>query len=132
MSPTGTDCSRAASAPITAEQLGCTVVPMSGGQTERQVQLITDFKADIIMVTPSYVLEVSRENNLDRLLVRVESNPLVSDQPALCEQAGRDLQHLIKSFIGVSASVVVCPPGSVERSVGKAKRVIDRRNAATG
>ncbi|UBB16261.1 phenylacetate--CoA ligase PaaK [Comamonas odontotermitis] len=38
-----------------AERAGCTVVPMSGGQTEKQVQLITDFKPDIIMVTPSYM-----------------------------------------------------------------------------
>jgi len=35
-----------------AEKLGCTVIPMSGGQTEKQVQLIQDFKPDIIMVTP--------------------------------------------------------------------------------
>ncbi|HVK91548.1 MAG TPA: AMP-binding protein, partial [Mycoplana sp.] len=39
-----------------AERLGCTVVPMSGGMTERQVQLISDFRPDIIMVTPSYML----------------------------------------------------------------------------
>jgi phenylacetate-CoA ligase len=38
-----------------AERAGCTVVPMSGGQTEKQVQLITDFKPDLIMVTPSYM-----------------------------------------------------------------------------
>jgi phenylacetate-CoA ligase len=38
-----------------AERAGCTVVPMSGGQSERQVQLIVDFKPDIIMVTPSYM-----------------------------------------------------------------------------
>jgi phenylacetate-CoA ligase len=38
-----------------AELAGCTVIPMSGGQTERQVQLIEDFKPDIIMVTPSYM-----------------------------------------------------------------------------
>ncbi|HAY11358.1 MAG TPA: phenylacetate--CoA ligase, partial [Thauera sp.] len=38
-----------------AERLGCTVIPMSGGQTEKQVQLITDFRPDIIMVTPSYM-----------------------------------------------------------------------------
>jgi len=38
-----------------AERAGCTVIPMSGGQTERQVQLIEDFKPDIIMVTPSYM-----------------------------------------------------------------------------
>ncbi|HET8616929.1 MAG TPA: phenylacetate--CoA ligase PaaK [Actinomycetales bacterium] len=41
-----------------AEQLGCTVVPVSGGMTERQVQLITDFGARVIMVTPSYFLSV--------------------------------------------------------------------------
>src|SRR6478736_4983540 len=38
-----------------AERAGCTVIPMSGGQTEKQVQLITDFKPNIIMVTPSYM-----------------------------------------------------------------------------
>lgn len=44
-----------------AERLGCTVIPMSGGQTERQVQLICDFKPDIIMVTPSYMLAIAEE-----------------------------------------------------------------------
>jgi phenylacetate-CoA ligase len=44
-----------------AEKLGCTVIPMSGGQTEKQVQLITDFRPDIIMVTPSYMLNIIEE-----------------------------------------------------------------------
>ncbi|HCY62116.1 MAG TPA: phenylacetate--CoA ligase [Oxalobacteraceae bacterium] len=44
-----------------AERLGCTVIPMSGGQTEKQVQLIQDFKPKIIMVTPSYMLNVIEE-----------------------------------------------------------------------
>jgi phenylacetate-CoA ligase len=44
-----------------AEALGCTVVPVSGGQTERQVQLITDFAPRVIMVTPSYFLSVLDE-----------------------------------------------------------------------
>ena len=39
-----------------AERLGCSVVPMSGGQTEKQIQLITDFRPDLILVTPSYML----------------------------------------------------------------------------
>jgi phenylacetate-CoA ligase len=43
------------------EKMGGTVVPMSGGMTERQVQLITDFKPDIIMVTPSYMLAIAEE-----------------------------------------------------------------------
>jgi phenylacetate-CoA ligase len=44
-----------------AEKLGCTVVPVSGGMTERQVQLIQDFKPDLIMVTPSYMLSIIDE-----------------------------------------------------------------------
>ena len=44
-----------------AEELGCTVVPVSGGMTERQVLLIRDFKPDIIMVTPSYLLAIVDE-----------------------------------------------------------------------
>ncbi len=44
-----------------AERLGCTVIPVSGGQTERQVRLIQDFKPDIIMVTPSYMLAIGDE-----------------------------------------------------------------------
>jgi phenylacetate-CoA ligase len=43
------------------EKMGGTVVPMSGGMTERQVQLIADFKPDIIMVTPSYMLAIAEE-----------------------------------------------------------------------
>lgn len=44
-----------------AEELGCTVIPVSGGMTERQVQLIVDFEPDIIMVTPSYMLAILDE-----------------------------------------------------------------------
>jgi phenylacetate-CoA ligase len=44
-----------------AERLGCTVIPMSGGQTEKQVQLIQDFKPEIIMVTPSYMQVIIEE-----------------------------------------------------------------------
>jgi phenylacetate-CoA ligase len=51
-----------------AEKLGCTVIPMSGGQTEKQVQLIQDFRPDIIMVTPSYmqvIIEEYRRQGMD-------------------------------------------------------------------
>ena len=44
-----------------AEYLGCTVIPVSGGFTERQVQLIVDFKPDLIAVTPSYLLAIADE-----------------------------------------------------------------------
>ena len=44
-----------------AERLGCMTIPVSGGMTERQVQLICDFEPDIIMVTPSYMLAILDE-----------------------------------------------------------------------
>ncbi len=44
-----------------ATKLGCTVIPVSGGQTERQVRLIADFQPSIIMATPSYMLTVLDE-----------------------------------------------------------------------
>ena len=44
-----------------AERVGCTVIPMSGGQTEKQVQLLCDFQPDIIMVTPSYMQVIIEE-----------------------------------------------------------------------
>jgi phenylacetate-CoA ligase len=55
-----------------AERLGLTVVPFGGGQTEKQVQLISDFKPDIIMVTPSYMLAIADE------MERLGMNPLDS------------------------------------------------------
>jgi phenylacetate-CoA ligase len=57
-----------------AERLGCTVVPMSGGQTEKQVAQILDFKPRIIMVTPSYALVIAEE--LERLGVKPQDIPL--------------------------------------------------------
>ena len=56
-----------------AERLGCTVIPMSGGQTEKQVQLITDFKPDIIMVTPSYMQVLVEEFSRQGLDARASS-----------------------------------------------------------
>jgi phenylacetate-CoA ligase len=57
-----------------AERLGCSVVPLSGGQTERQAQLIIDFKPEIIMVTPSYMLTITEE--LERRGVSAGNCPL--------------------------------------------------------
>jgi phenylacetate-CoA ligase len=50
-----------------AERLGCSVIPVSGGMTERQVQLIVDFEPDIIMVTPSYMLAILDEFRAKKL-----------------------------------------------------------------
>src|SRR4051812_26703518 len=56
-----------------APRLGCTVVPVSGGMTERQVQLINDFKPDIITVTPSYMLAILDEFKKQHLEPRKSS-----------------------------------------------------------
>ena len=56
-----------------AEALGCTVIPVSGGQTERQVRIIQDFKPDIIMVTPSYMLALLDEFDRQGLDPRASS-----------------------------------------------------------
>ncbi len=56
-----------------AEALGCTVVPMSGGQSEKQVQLLSDFRPDIIMVTPSYMLALLDEYRRQGLDPRASS-----------------------------------------------------------
>jgi phenylacetate-CoA ligase len=53
------------------EKLGCAVIPVGGGQTEKQVQLIQDFDPDIIMVTPSYMLNIADE--MDRQGVNPDS-----------------------------------------------------------
>jgi phenylacetate-CoA ligase len=50
-----------------AEAAGCTVIPMSGGQTEKQVQLLRDFAPEIIMVTPSYMLAILDEFKRQRI-----------------------------------------------------------------
>jgi phenylacetate-CoA ligase len=56
-----------------AERLGCTVIPMSGGQTEKQVQLIVDFEPRVIMVTPSYMLALLDEMERQGLDPRASS-----------------------------------------------------------
>jgi phenylacetate-CoA ligase len=78
-------------------------------------------------LSPHYVLEISREALLDELAVRVEIHPHAAADTAARHLAGRELAHRVKAYVGVSVRVEVCDPGAVERSAGKAKRVIDRR-----
>jgi len=74
---------------------------------------------------PHYVLEVTRPGRLDELEIIVETRTVVAADAAarLANQA----MHLIKSRVGVTAKVRAVVPGSIERSQGKAKRVIDKR-----
>lgn len=77
-------------------------------------------------LSANYQLEVLREGNLDSLRVNVECAQGSEDASAR-ERCQRELSHGVKAYIGVTTTVVVHPPGAVERSVGKAKRVVDRR-----
>ena len=69
-----------------------------------------------------YQIELSREGRMDTMLVRVEARP-----DAYATAAPAPLQAAIKQRIGVTATVEIVPPGGIERSLGKARRVIDRR-----
>jgi phenylacetate-CoA ligase len=78
-------------------------------------------------LAPYYVLELRREGHHDHLTVKVEADPGVAGQAEAREEAAGHLRTRIKAYIGVTVAVSVCDPGAVERSVGKAKRVIDLR-----
>ena len=75
-----------------------------------------------------YLIELTREARMDEMLVHVEIRP-DADYPETREVAAQTLAGLIKERIGVSAKVNVRNPEALERSLGKAKRVIDKRPA---
>jgi len=80
-------------------------------------------------LAPHYQLELTREGHLDQLAVKVECLESISaDGPRRSRLQG-ELQGSIKAMIGIATQVLVCDPGSIERSSGKARRVIDRRPA---
>ena len=76
-------------------------------------------------LAPHYQLEIARPKTLDELTVLVERAPGAGGADG--DAAGARLAHLIKNLIGVSAEVKIVPSGGIERSLGKAKRVVDKR-----
>jgi phenylacetate-CoA ligase len=83
-------------------------------------------------LAPHYVLEVRRPQTLDELDVLVEMRPELAGKLSADDVTalGKKADHLIKAYVGISATVRVLEPGSIERSQGKAKRVIDKRPKA--
>jgi phenylacetate-CoA ligase len=79
-------------------------------------------------LAPHYLLEITREGQLDALSVQVECMPDAADDNSLQNNIIINLQRDIKEAIGLSARVVVCQPGVLARSTGKATRVVDRRS----
>jgi phenylacetate-CoA ligase len=77
-------------------------------------------------LAPHYVLEVRREQRLDEVTVIAEARPDAADEVTRAA-ARRDLSHHIKSRIGITTKVSVVEPGRVDRSAGKARRIVDLR-----
>ncbi|MBE7422349.1 MAG: phenylacetate--CoA ligase [Zoogloeaceae bacterium] len=77
-------------------------------------------------LAPHYLIEVTRPQHLDEIEVQVEMTPEADNDTARIHAAA-ELRHRIKSYIGISARVRVMPVASIERPVGKARRVVDRR-----
>jgi phenylacetate-CoA ligase len=80
-------------------------------------------------LSPHYILELRREGRLDTLDVIVEMRADLAGKLSAAEREAEEnlLEHHVKSYIGVSTKVHVVDPGRVERSQGKAKRVLDLR-----
>jgi len=77
-------------------------------------------------LAPHYQIELTREGRLDRMAIKVEATADAAHEEAR-QASGRELTHHVKSVIGVSVTVDVHTPGGVERSAGKARRVVDKR-----
>jgi phenylacetate-CoA ligase len=80
-------------------------------------------------LAPHYHLEIFRDGHLDSLTVNVELQSGVEDHQSRRDGVASELLQSIKSYIGVTTTVIVHPASSLERSVGKAKRVTDRRRS---
>jgi phenylacetate-CoA ligase len=80
-------------------------------------------------LSPHYILEVRRDGHLDDLDVLVERRPEIPGPLSVAARTAieQEVERLIKGYIGVSAKVRVVEPGTVQRSQGKAVRVIDKR-----
>jgi phenylacetate-CoA ligase len=87
-------------------------------QIEEQILAVED-------LTPHYVCVLTRPGNLDELMVQVEHAPQSTDVDL--GLLGAELRERIKSRIGVTAGVEVLAPHALERSLGKAKRIVDQR-----
>ena len=95
----------------------------------RGVNLFPTQIEELILQTPAlsphFQCVLERDGNLDSLTVVVEHRGSASAPEA--ERAGVELIRLVKNSIGVTIGVQVLPPGSVERSVGKMRRIVDKR-----
>jgi phenylacetate-CoA ligase len=128
---------------ITTERCGC-------GRTHLRLRRITGRSDDMLIIrgvnvypsqvesvlvglegtAPHYLLVVDREGAMDRLTVEVELDPAAVPAADRHPRMAADICHHLKAMIGVTARVVLRPPGTIARSAGKAVRVRDLRASA--
>jgi len=77
-------------------------------------------------LAPHYQIVLTREARMDEMEVLVEASP-ASAQAGARQTPASELAHLVKNLIGVTAKITVTDPGGIERSQGKARRVVDKR-----
>jgi phenylacetate-CoA ligase len=80
-------------------------------------------------LAPHYLIEVTRDGHLDAMSIQVEATPDAQQDAVVRERQAAELAHHVKSMVGISIKVEVKSPGTLERSVGKAKRVRDHRRS---
>jgi len=78
-------------------------------------------------LAPHYLCILTREGPLDQLKVKIETRPGLSPESEAAQNAARAVVQAVKTFVGTSIQVELMPEGGVERSQGKAKRVLDLR-----
>jgi len=85
-------------------------------------------------LAPHYQIEITRDGHLDQLEVIVELSQTTGDDvgPARRQTMAGQLQHNIKSYVGISARVTLTKPGILSRSAGRAMRVVDKRSRPIG
>jgi len=84
-------------------------------------------------VTPNYQIIIDRENNTDVFEINVEmSENLLADSVKAIEKIEKQITAELRSTLGIGPKVRLVNPKSIERSEGKAKRIIDRRNLVGG
>jgi phenylacetate-CoA ligase len=97
----------------------------------RGVNLFPSQVEELILKTPKlsphYQLEVTRKGHMDDLTVRVELKPEYAAAAETRQEAAGELRHHIKALIGINTKIEVMDVGGVERSAGKAKRIVDMR-----
>jgi phenylacetate-CoA ligase len=90
---------------------------------------IEDLILKVPGLAPHYQIVLTREARMDEMQVLVEASAKAASAEARVASAS-ELQRLVKNLIGVSAEINVAEPGGIERSQGKARRIIDKRPKA--